>query len=362
MVTMEDRPLVSIIILNYNGERYLDRCLSSVLKTEHPRFEVVLVDNASTDKSLENAQHKFGKDERLRIIRSITNLGFGPANNVGFENAKGTYIAFLNNDTVVDPCWLTVLVDAMEQDKTIGLAQSMILNADERSVQTAGWLIGDYFVYYYSIVEPGNAGAHGFPDVFEVSYASGAAMIIRREIVDQVGLFDPKYFWFYDDNYLSFKVWLVGKRVVTVSDSRVCHVGGGTAGFDSVPIRHYGTISSISLIFDVYWNYVDLAKALFVFGFNLTINAMKETIERRRATRVRGNTSAVFWALSNLKHIWESRLRCLSMARVSQKVLLSKFIRIRVPGSVYLVPPPVKLLPKYLLNETRKYLETVMST
>jgi hypothetical protein len=360
MIVMEDKPLVSIIILNYNGERYLDRCLSSVLRTEYPRFEVILVDNASTDRSLENARNKFGKDERLKVIRNHTNLGFGPANNIGFRNGKGVYAVLLNNDTAVDPNWLTVLVDVMEKDKTIGLAQSMILKMDDGSVQTAGWLISDYFVFLYSIERPDDAYTHGYPEVFEVSYASGTAMMVRREIINEIGLFDPKYFWFYDDNYLSFKIWLVGKRVVTVSKSRVYHVGGGTAGVDSFPIRRYGTMCLTSLIFDTYWNSADLAKAIFVFYYNLTITALKETIERRKTTRFRANISAVYWVLSNMKYIWKNRLRYLNMAKVPQNVLLSKIIRIRIPTRIYLVPPPIKLLPHYMLHEVNKFLETLM--
>jgi GT2 family glycosyltransferase len=357
---MEDKPLVSVIILNYNGGRYLGRCLSSVFRTDYPRFEVILVDNASTDGSVENAYDKFGKDERLRIIRNLTNLGFGPANNVGFKSGKGVYVAFLNNDTVVHPNWLTVLVDTMEKDKTIGLAQSMILKMDG-SVQTAGWLISDYFVYLYSIEQAeDDARTHGYPEVFEVSYASGTAMIVRREIINEVGLFDPKYFWFYDDNYLSFKIWLAGKRVVTVSNSKVYHVGGGTAGVDNFPIRCYGTMCLTSLIFDTYWRSADLAKAIFVFYYNLTINALKETLEHRKTTRFRANISAGFWVLSNLKYVWRNRLRYLVMAKVSQEWLLSKFIRIRIPMRIYLVPPPVKLLPHYMLNEAKRCLETLM--
>lgn len=94
-------PSVSIIILNYNGKDYIEQCISSVLKTNYPNFEVILVDNASTDNSIELIEESFKNDLRLKIFRNSANLGFATGNNIGFENATGSYVAFLNNDTVV---------------------------------------------------------------------------------------------------------------------------------------------------------------------------------------------------------------------------------------------------------------------
>src|SRR5208283_3680269 len=101
MLAETNFPLVSIVILNYNGKNCLSNCLSSVLDTKYSNFEVILVDNASTDYSLEMAQEVFGSDSRLRVVKNKTNVGFSGGNNVGFSFAKGDYIVFLNNDTVV---------------------------------------------------------------------------------------------------------------------------------------------------------------------------------------------------------------------------------------------------------------------
>jgi len=358
---MKDKPFVSIIVLNYNGQSFLDKCLSSVLETRYSRFEVVIVDNGSTDGSLERArdiaEKVSAKYRRIKIVRNNKNLGYGPANNVGFRHAIGDYIVFLNNDTTVDPDWLATLVDVMEADSTIGLAQSLILNMDGQKVLGA---VGDYIIFLSSIFEKGELDDCRFPEVFEMSFAQGASMMIRRDLVKEIGLFDPRYFWFYDDTYLSFKTWLVGKRVVTASKSKVIHVGGGTAGLDSPFTRRHYIICCVSLIFDVYWSFLELTKALFIFNYDLTINSLKEVLERKKTTRLWASIYANCWIFKNLKYIWKNRLKYLSMARVSQKVLLSKFIRIRIPTRIYLVPPPFKLLPQYLLNETRKYLETLM--
>jgi GT2 family glycosyltransferase len=356
---MKDKPLVSIIILNYNGQRYLEKCLSSVLETRYPRFEVVLVDNASTDGSLDIAEKASANCRRIRILKNDKNLGYGPGNNVGFRHTTGEYIVFLNNDTTVDPNWLTALINAMEADSTIGLAQSLILNMDGQRVQSAGFLLGDYIILLSPILEKSKRDDDKFPDVFEISYAQGTSMMIKRDLIREIGLFDPKYFWFYDDTYLSFKTWLVGKRVVTVSKSRVYHVGGGTAGFDSPFIRRHNTICFLTLNFDVYWSHLELAKALLIFNYNLVIESLKEVLERKKTTRIWASIHAGWWVSRNLKYIWKNRLRYLSMAKVSQEALLSKFIRIRIPTRIYLIPPPIKLLRRYMLNEIRKYLETL---
>ena len=139
-----ERPLVSIIIVNYNGKRFLKECLSTVLVSKYPNFEVIFVDNASTDKSLDFVSSVFTNNKFLKIIRNSKNLGFGPANNVGFNHAKGEYIVFLNNDTSVEPDWLEILVEAMESDETIGLASPLFLNMDGQTVQTAGILKCNY--------------------------------------------------------------------------------------------------------------------------------------------------------------------------------------------------------------------------
>jgi len=350
-----DEPLVSVIILNYNGQRFLNRCLSSVLETRYARFEVVLVDNGSTDESLKLVQKAFGKNEKMKIVKLPKNMGFGPANNIGFRYAIGDYIVFLNNDTSVDSDWLAPLVDNLEKDRTIGLAQSVVLAMDGLTVQSAGILVSDYWVFFRLIGWGERWREDYYPDVFEISCASGTAMMTRKELIQDVGLFDPKYFWFYDDTYFSLKTWMNGKRVVTVSKSKVHHIGGGTAGYWNFFVAKHSTVSQISLVFDIYWNLLDLATALFIFNFNLIVVSFKEIIEAKRTTRFWGNAFAVCWILKNLRYIWKNRLKCWSRARIDQKMLLSKMVRMNISASIYLVPPPAKLLWLYSVNETRKY-------
>ena len=357
-----DKPLVSVIILNYNGKSFLPKCLSSVLQTNYANFEVVLVDNGSTDESLILVQKAFGSDQKLKIVRLPKNLGFGPGNNIGFKHAIGDYIVFLNNDTTVDSDWLAPLVDTLEKDQTVGLAQSVILAMDCNRMLTAGFIVSDFWISLNPIGYGQPWQDNHYPDVFDISFASGTAMMTRRELIQNVGLFDPKYFWFYDDTYFSFKTWISGKRVVTVSRSKIHHADHGTSGTWNIFVAMNDTKCMISLILDVYWSLGDLAEALFFFIFNKMIVSLKEIAEHRKAVRFGGSVFAVCWVLRNLRHIWKNRLKCWSRARVDPVKLLSKMIRINLPASLYLVPQPAKLLGSYLLNETTKYRNNLVRT
>jgi GT2 family glycosyltransferase len=352
MMTMES-PLVSIIIVNFNGKRFLKECLSTVLGSKYPNFEVIFVDNASTDKSLDFVSSLFMKNKCLKIIRNRENLGFGPANNVGFKQAKGDYIVFLNNDTSVESEWLTILVDAMENDGTIGLASSMFLNMDGQTVQTAGTLKCDYMMPGYWIGMNKDYFKETFPKIFEISSAMGAAMIIKRKFLKQIEVFDPKYFYYYDDDYLSFRTWIAGKRVVTVSGSRVRHFLGGTSGKNDFLKYRHGFIGNTSLIFDIYWNLFDLTKGLFIFSVH---RIFYDSLLNRKIVRFRGSMSGAFWVLKNLKYIWRNRLKYWSKAVIDERTLRSKMIKINIPSSVYLIP---KLYSLYFKSETDKYRNTL---
>ncbi|PIZ71178.1 MAG: glycosyltransferase family 2 protein, partial [Candidatus Portnoybacteria bacterium CG_4_10_14_0_2_um_filter_44_20] len=122
------KPLVSIIIPNLNGEKFLEDCLESLREQTCRNFEIILIDNGSTDNSVSRAKKFFPE---VKIIKNQENLGFAKANNQGFEISKGEYIATLNNDTVVDRNWLKELVAVAEKDENIGMVASKILLAKE---------------------------------------------------------------------------------------------------------------------------------------------------------------------------------------------------------------------------------------
>ncbi|MCW4009512.1 MAG: glycosyltransferase family 2 protein [Candidatus Bathyarchaeota archaeon] len=329
-VTLSNKPLVSIIILNFNGQNYLYNCISSVLESNYSNFEVILVDNASTDQSVALLENAFGKNQRLKIVRNSENLGFSAGNNVGFRFASGDYVVFLNNDTVVDSQWLTNVIDVLENDVTIGLAQSMLLEIAGSAVQSAGVLYADYLLRGFSI-GVGVAATTEFPEVFEVSFAVGAAMIIKRTLIEQIGLFEPIVPFYYDDTLLSFKVWLAGKRVVTVSTSKVYHKGGDATKSVRSPFKVLNELkANVCLLFDCYYSKVDLGKALFVFSV-ASSQQFLSYLSRKQPDCILAQVKGVMWSLRNIGAIWRNRVKHWNNPKISDAELFPKFIRISLP-------------------------------
>jgi GT2 family glycosyltransferase len=344
LTVQKKSPFVSVIVLNFNGENYLEQCLSSLLETKYPHFEVIFVDNASTDSSLKIIEKTFGYDERLRIFRSTKNLGFSGGNNFGFSYANGDFIAFLNNDTIVDPEWLAVLVSAMEEDKTIGLAGSTILSIDGKQIQAAGELWSDYLLFLHQIGE-GKSGNFDFLPIFEVSFADGCSMIARKEFLKEIGLFDPKIAFNYDDTLLSFKTWLAGKRVVTVSRSRVYHLYGASTRkyWNNHDVIFSNFRAKMCLMFDIHFNIKDLIKALFVLSFSITIESLF-LLGQKNLPAFSANTHVFEWMLKNFNHVWKNRLEHWRNPKVTPEMLLSKSLRIKMRFPLCIMPSKLRSL------------------
>ena len=219
-------PLVSIIILNYNGASVVDRCIQSVLDTNYSNFEVILVDNASVDGSYESAISKFGKDQRLHFVKNDENKGFAEGNNVGLTYAKGAYVTLLNNDTEVDKDWLRELIEVAESDEKIGVIQSKLFFWYNREVLESAGAFIDKCGYGF---ERGFVkGKDMYNEVDEVFYANGAAVTIKMRALKKMGsgkveLFDSDYFFAYEDVDLSWRMRLAGYKTVVAPNSIVYH-------------------------------------------------------------------------------------------------------------------------------------------
>jgi GT2 family glycosyltransferase len=185
-------PLVSIIVLNFNGKKTLGKiledCLLSVLETNYPNMELIFVDNASTDDSVAFVTKRFSSSSNLRIIRNDKNYGFAEGNNRGIREARGKYLALLNSDTKVDPDWLRELVVAA-QNSQVGAVQSKLLIMNmPTQLDSAGGLI-DYYGYPYEIGRLQEASR--YERSREIFYAKGASILLKREVLNKTGLIDP---------------------------------------------------------------------------------------------------------------------------------------------------------------------------
>jgi len=183
-------PAISVIIANLNGERYLADCLTSLFAQSFRDFEVIVVDNGSTDGSL----NLFRKDfPWVKVIALAENTGFARANNTGFEASSSEYIATLNNDTIVDSGWLQALYDAAKNDHTVGMVASKILLGREgREIDSVGMLI---YPDGMSRQRGHNEADNGqFDDSREILFPSACAALYRRVMLEEIGFFDEDFF------------------------------------------------------------------------------------------------------------------------------------------------------------------------
>lgn len=227
--------LVAIIILNFNGRRYLERCLSSVLASTYPNFEVILVDNGSTDGSASFVRDRFPV---VRVIEAGENLGFAEGNNVGIRATDAPLIATLNNDTWVEPDWLSHLVRVMESDPRIGTCASKMLFAHQPEVINSAGVCMDAVGIAWDRLGGVPEAQITEDEPLDVFAACAGAALYRRAMLDDVGLFDPDFFIYLEDVDLSWRSQLRGWRTVYVPQARVYHVHSGTTG-EASPFKNY---------------------------------------------------------------------------------------------------------------------------
>ena len=139
-------PKVSIIIVNFNGKNLLEKCLNSLFKIDYDNYEVILVDNNSTDESVEFIQKNYSS---IVLIQLDSNNGFAEPNNIGSKSAKGEYLLFLNNDTVVTPNFISEMIKVIENNKEIGICQSLLLKSND-TVDSSGDFIDELGVVFSS--------------------------------------------------------------------------------------------------------------------------------------------------------------------------------------------------------------------
>jgi GT2 family glycosyltransferase len=212
--------LVSVIIVNYNGKVYLDKCLDSIKKTTlYSELEVLVIDNNSADGSVDLVKEKYPE---VKTIELKENVGFAAANNLAAKQAMGELYVFLNNDTIVTKTWLSELVKSVaENDRDVAIAQSLLLLGQDGEIDSSGDFIDKYGRPYSSKLR--NA-----PNGREILSARAASMIIRKDVFWKLGGFEEDFFASFEDVHLGWKAWIAGYKVILASNSIVYHFAGQT--------------------------------------------------------------------------------------------------------------------------------------
>ncbi|WP_438434603.1 glycosyltransferase [Gorillibacterium sp. sgz500922] len=224
-----DNPKVSIVIPVYNQFDFTYRCLKSILlHTDNIAYEVIVADDRSTDKTIEISQLV----KNIKIVRDDVNRGFLLNCNHAAQEAIGEYIYFLNNDTNVQPGWCDSLVKLFEEDPSVGMAGSKLIFADGRLQEAGGIIWKDASGWNYGRLSDPEDPEYNY--VKEVDYISGAAIMIRRSLWEEIGGFDERYVpAYYEDSDLAFEVRKHQYKVVYQPQSAVVHFEGISHGTDT---------------------------------------------------------------------------------------------------------------------------------
>ena len=316
---------VSIIIVNFNGLAHLKRCLSSVLNSDYGSIEIIVVDNASTDGSVEIIQEEFrGHSNIITLIPLRSNLGFSVGNNVGASIAKGEFLFLLNNDTEIDKDCIKEVVTAMEGDVSIGVGQPKILLMNRRTTfDSAGVFVN---VNGFGRIRGLNEEDHGQYNVpYEISYAKGAAFIVRRSVWTQLGGFEPLFFAYFEETDFCLRVWLAGYRVVFIPHARVFHVGAATISKGiSQKFRFQDYRNRIVMVAKIL-SLKNLVKYMPWLAV-VYLNRIRLHIRDKDFSSVLANLKAVVWSLRFFKVIWAKRLAVQQNRKVSDETLFERGI------------------------------------
>lgn len=319
--------MISVVVVNWNGKAFLGECLDSLRRQSFSNCEVLVVDNGSTDGSVQWIATNFPE---FRTIALKENLGFAGGCNAGIRQAQGGWIALLNNDAVADVGWLQNLSQAVEYDPDVGLAASRVI-LTSGSLDSAGDAMTIAGVPYKR--GHGRAPNGVFTTPEEVFGVCGCAALLRKQMLDEIGLLDEDFFCIYEDGDLSFRAHLSGYRCIYVPDAVVHHRLNTTLGKLSRTYVFYGQRNMEYLYFKnmpvrLLWKYlaVHLASNLLGFGY-FTLKGQSLEFLRAKVAFLR-----------SLRQTLKKRHQVQSLRRVGEKaidgMLDRRWLSSRIAGKI----------------------------
>jgi len=322
MIKEDKLLIVSIIIVNYNGERFLEKLFNSLFQQslDSSKFEVIFVDNNSTDRSLEIVNNVLIKYPllNLKIIKNKVNLNFCKGNNIGLLYTKGKYLALLNNDTYINSSWLKNLVNVLENDVSIGICGSKeILYNNDGSIYAVS--LGNFFGIFKIANKLNIVRSDDLVEGF--FYEGGSSLIIRRDLIYRLGsLFDDTQNL--GDLDLSWFARLQGFRVVTNTKS-VCHHFYSHATklvYKKIVDRKYHSYHDTIMAIIKNYSFKTLIKRLPLYLIASMLFSLFESFMLKEPV-IFGWIRAIIWNLINLRDTYKKRMRIQAIRKVPDDVI-----------------------------------------
>lgn len=228
---MSHSPKVAVVVLNWNGQKYLEQFLPFVLATSYNNLEVVVADNGSTDNSVSFLRNTY---PAIRIICFKKNFGFAKGYNEALKQVKADYYVILNSDVEVQSNWLAPMVELLESNKSIAVCQPKILSYTNKKMfeyagAAGGWL--DKYGYPFAkgrIFDICEEDKGQYDQCEPIFWASGAALFIRSSVFHEVKGFDEYFFAHQEEIDMCWRIQLAGYKIYSCPAAIVYHVGGGT--------------------------------------------------------------------------------------------------------------------------------------
>jgi GT2 family glycosyltransferase len=218
-------PLATIIILNYNGGNHVVECLESIFSTRTLDFELIFIDNNSSDGSQDVCREKF---PQMRFVQNTKNEGMS-ARNIGLKSAQGKYIVFLDSDTIVTPNWLENFVSSFEKHGDGLYGPKILKKGTTNVIETVGNMINVFGLGYAAAKGQTDEGKYN--EFRKISYPAGACVFSSKEVFDKIGLVDELFFAYHDDVDYGWRGLLLGIPSFYEPDVCIYHLSSPTLGW-----------------------------------------------------------------------------------------------------------------------------------
>jgi GT2 family glycosyltransferase len=276
----------SFLIVNWNGKGLLQACLSSLRCQSCQSFEVVLVDNGSSDGSSDFVREHFPE---VRLVELGENRGFAGGNNAGLEHCAGKYIALLNNDAELSPDWLSKMLAILERKPDVGFCSSRIFVKGTKLIDS----VGDRFTTAFTGTKLGeNQSGELFDTPVPIQGVCAAAAIYRKKMLEEIGFFDDDLFLNYEDTDLNMRAWLRGWKCVYVPEAKVFHAVNATIGrMSQISVYYFSRNSLLVLVKNYPWRLIARQLPQRIF-FELCAFLYYAVFNLRLITYMRGKVDA----------------------------------------------------------------------
>lgn len=333
-MTNNKKPFCSVIVINYNGRNLLAKFLPSIAKLDYDNYEVIIVDNASTDDSVSFVKRNY---PHFKVITNSKNFGTAEGSNRAIPHARGEYILFLSNDMEVDASLLRLMIEIAESSPGIGICTCKMrrITPEGERLNIIDSVGGDVDILGFPSARGINELDRGQLDrVSEVFFSFGGAMLIKREVINKIGAYDPTFFTLADDIDLCWRTHLAGYKVVVQPRALLYHRVSATLGtiFGRSRKRYLSERNTFRMLVKNYSS-LTLAKLLPLYFGLLMAEAILFLMLRKIRLAI-AYLQAVLWNLRNFRDTWTQHMAVQQLRVTSdkdiQKMMYKKPFKIKI--------------------------------